>query len=312
MNRKVLSSLLFFVALLGYATAISAQDAAVLNRRPEPNTGDSWKSETVKLQLESKLMGRPMPYQVVFPVGYKNKFEEDRRYPVVFLLHGLSGHFDNWISKTMLVEYAARANAIIVTPEGGDGWYTDGGANQSEKWESYIVQELIPEIDKRFRTIPTREKRAIAGLSMGGYGSIKFGLKFPDRFALVGSFSGALKAAEYTEKSYPGAIGQTVEHIYGPLGSPVRKANDIFELLRGQPADSIKKLPYIYLDCGTEDFLFQDSRDFVSLLIEKKVPHEFRQLPGAHNWKYWDQQVQEFLKLADRTFATPMSAVSAN
>jgi putative tributyrin esterase len=303
MKRKILSYLLLFVAIWCCSPDLSAQPEPVLNRRPEPKVEDRWKSETVKLQLDSRLMGRPMPYQVIFPIGYKNGLDADRRFPVVFLLHGLSGHHDNWISKTMLVEYAAHSNAIVVTPEGGDGWYTDGGTNGSEKWESYIIKELIPEIDKKFRTIPTREKRAIAGLSMGGYGALKFGIKFPDMFVLAGSFSGALKAADYTVKSYPGEIGNTVEHIYGPIGSYVRKENDLFELLRSQSADSTKKLPFIYLDCGTEDFLFQDSRDFGSLLIEKKVLHEYRQLPGAHNWAYWDKQVQEFLELADRKFA---------
>jgi len=302
MNRRIHSFLFLFVGIWFLAQGVTAQSELVLNRKPEPKVGDSWKSETLRLQLESRLMGKPIPYQVIFPIGYRNKLKADRRYPVIYLLHGLSGHYDNWISKTMLVEYAAQANAIVVTPEGGDGWYTDGGPNQSEKWESYIVQELIPEIDRRFRTIPTREKRAIAGLSMGGYGSLKFGLKYSDKFILAGSFSGALKAAEYTERSFPGAIGKTVEHIYGPLGSPSRKANDLFELLRNQTADSTKKLPFIYMDCGTEDFLFQDSRDFVYLLIEKKVPHEYRELPGAHTWQYWDKQVQEFLRLAGRFF----------
>jgi len=66
--------------------------------------------------------------------------------------------------------------------------------------------------------------------------------------------------------------------------------------------EKAKTIPFIYLDCGTEDFLFQNNRDFVSLLVEKKVPHEYRQLPGVHDWKYWDKQVQEFLRLADRMF----------
>ncbi len=66
------------------------------------------------------------------------------------------------------------------------------------------------------------------------------------------------------------------------------------------PADKIKSLPFIYLDCGTEDFLINSNRDFVNLLLEKKVKHEFRQLPGAHDWKFWDAQVQEFLELSEK------------
>jgi len=302
-SQKLLSCFIIFLAAWCWASGIHAQDKPVLNRRPDAKIGDNWKSEAVKLQLDSKLMGRPMPYQVVFPVGYKNKVDEDRRYPVVYLLHGLTGHFDNWVSRTLLVEYAAKQNVLVVTPEGGDGWYTDSASTANEKWESYIVQELVPEIDKRFRTVAARDKRAIAGLSMGGYGSIKFGLKYPDRFVFVGSFSGALGAASFTEKLIPGAIGTTIDGMFGPVGSDTRKSNDIFEIIRSLTPDKIKDLPFIYLDCGTEDFFFQNNREFVSLLTEKKVPHEFRQLPGAHNWQYWDKQVQEFLELADRKFA---------
>ena len=67
--------------------------------------------------------------------------------------------------------------------------------------------------------------------------------------------------------------------------------------------ERMKAMPFLYLDCGTEDFLFTHNRQFVDLLVEKKVPHEFRQLPGAHNWKYWGKQVQEFFRVAQRAFS---------
>jgi S-formylglutathione hydrolase FrmB len=133
---------------------------------------------------------------------------------------------------------------------------------------------------------------------MGGYGAIKFGFKYSDLFSLAGSFSGALGAASISEKDFPGAIGRTITSIFGPIGSDTRKANDLFGLVRTASPERIKLLPFLYLDCGTEDFLFQNNRDFVELLVEKKVPHEFRQLPGGHNWKYWNSQVEEFLELA--------------
>jgi putative tributyrin esterase len=162
---------------------------------------------------------------------------------------------------------------------------------------------LIPEIEKKYRTLSNRDERAVAGLSMGGFGALKFGLKYPDKFVLAGSFSGALGAAEITEKQFPGAIGKTINGIFGPVDSVTRRSNDIFAIIRSLTPERMKTIPFIYLDCGTEDFLFQNNREFVNLLIEKKVPHEFRELPGAHDWKYWDKQVQEFLKIADRVFA---------
>lgn len=241
-----------------------------------------------------------MPYHVIVPANYNDKEQSGRQYPVLYLLHGLSGHFDNWISLTKVVDYSASYKLLIVTPEGENGWYTDNLAMDGDKFESYIVKELIPEIDKRYRGIGLKDKRLIAGLSMGGYGAIKFGLKYPDMFSLAGSFSGAIGAASITEKEIPGAIGKTIDAIFGPAGGEIRKANDPFDLVRRATPEKIKTFPFIYLDCGTDDFLFQNNRDFLALLLEKNVPHEYRELPGAHNWKYWDQQIQEFLRVADR------------
>ncbi len=250
-------------------------------------------------ELDSKLMGRKMPYRIVLPERYWAKPENGRHYPVVYLLHGLTGHFDNWTSRTKLIEYSAAYNLIVVTPEGENGWYTDNVTKDNDQFESYIIKELIPEVEKRYRTLRGRESRAIAGLSMGGYGAIKFGLKYPDMFVIAGSFSGALGAATITEKDFPGAIGKSIDAIFGPSGGEIRKANDPFDIIRRATPETIKKYPFLYLDCGTEDFLFQNNRDFVDLLLERKVRHEYRQRPGGHDWEYWDTQVQEFLKLAD-------------
>lgn len=255
-------------------------------------------NEVQTFRFSSTLMGREMPYQVVLPSGYDDH-NETLRYPVVYLLHGLSGHFDNWTTKTKLAEYAAQHNYLIVTPEGNDGWYTDSVTVPADRYESYIVKELIPLIDKKFRTLADREHRVIAGLSMGGYGALKFGLKYPEMFTLVGSFSGALNATSFNEKN-AGSIGRSVMPIFGPDDSAARKANDIFAIAKGLSPDQIKKAPFIYQSCGTEDFLFSTNREFDLLLITQKIPHEYREHPGAHEWAFWDDQVREFLMLADR------------
>jgi S-formylglutathione hydrolase FrmB len=252
-------------------------------------------------KLNSRLMAREMPYRVVLPVNYKVA-NDKTAYPVVYLLHGLGGRFDNWTDRSKLAEHAAKYNYIIVTPEGNNGWYTDSASTQNDRYESYIVQELIPEIDKKFRTQADRNHRAVAGLSMGGYGSVKFGVKNPELFTLVGAFSGALGAASLTEREVgtKGAIAESILSVYGAADSETRKQNDLFKIIKEMPAEKVKLLPFIYVDCGTEDFLFQNNRDFVNLLVEKKVRHEFRQLPGAHDWKFWDAQVQEFLELSEK------------
>jgi S-formylglutathione hydrolase FrmB len=252
-------------------------------------------------KLNSKLMAREMPYRIVLPTNYSSSSEKTF-YPVVYLLHGLTGHFDNWTDSTKLGDYAAKYNFIIVTPEGNNGWYTDSASVPSDKYESYIIQELIPEIEKKYRTLKDKKHRVIAGLSMGGYGSIKFGLKYPEMFSLVGSFSGALGAGTWTQKEVgtKGTIAESLLGVFGVENSQTRQTNDIFKLVREMPSDKYKTLPFIYFDCGTEDFLYQNNRSFADLLVEKKIQHEYRELPGKHDWVFWNSQVQEFLRLSEK------------
>ena len=270
-------------------------------KTPAPRTA---RVETV--QWQSKMQGKLLPYNVVLPVDYDEA--KTTAYPVLYLLHGLTGHFDNWTSRTKLAEYAAAYRLIIVTPEGNNGWYTDSATTPADKYETYLTQELIPDVESRYRALKTREGRAIAGLSMGGYGSLKFGLKYPQMFAFAGSLSGALQAAEWTEKDLPpgNPIVTTIMAVYGPAGNATRAANDLFKLIRDLTPEQIKALPFLYADCGTEDFLIQPNRELGKLLFEKKIPHEYRQRPGTHNWAYWDAQAQEVLRLATSKMSAPI------
>lgn len=317
MHKRTRTLLLLFALLL--AASAHAQTA----QTPAPNSaakqsGDKAdkKAEGARryetVQFESRLVGAPLPYNVILPADYKRSASKQRRYPVLYLLHGLGGSANDWVSnRAHLADYAAQYPFIIVVPEGKDGWYTDGVA-PSEKLESYFVEELIPDVERRFRTIAAREGRAVAGLSMGGYGSLKFALKYPDRFAFAASMSGALAAPSWTpEMDLPAFVKPSLARVYGPASSDVRRANDIFRLARELTPEAVARLPYLYLDCGTEDFLISNSRDFSAILIEKKVPHEFRELPGTHSWPYWDRQVQEVLRLAAQKLAPARDERSA-
>ena len=177
-------------------------------------------AQTVEtVQFQSKLVNATLPYNVILPPDYRTS--STTRYPVLYLLHGLTGHYSDWLTKTNVADYAAQYRMIVVMPEGKDGWYTDSATVPNDKYESYILKN-----------------------------------------------------------------------------SGTRKANDIFEIVRSMTANRIAGLPYFYLDCGTEDGLFSSNQQFAALLREKKVPHEYRELPGDHNWAYWDQQLQGVLKIA--------------
>jgi putative tributyrin esterase len=273
-----------------------------------PSQAQSASVETV--QFHSNLINAALPYNVILPNDYRQS--KTTRYPVLYLLHGWAGHYTDWATRTNVADYAAQYRIIVVMPEGNDSWYVDGAAGVNDKYESYILKELMPDVDKRYRAIQSRYGRAIAGLSMGGYGALKFGLKSPGTFAFAGSLSGALAAPVWTaddpELKPFTAIYDSIAGAFGPRDSQQRKANNIFEIVRTLPTSRVAALPYIYFDCGTEDLFLPINEQFAALLSEKKIAHEFRELPGNHSWQYWNQQVKEVLKIAaEKLRAAPAS-----
>ncbi len=263
------------------------------------------RSSIQTIQFQSHLINATLPYNVILPPGYRAK--ATTRYPVLYLLHGHGGHYTDWLTRTNIADYASQYRMIVVMPEGNNSWYVDGASGSSDKYETYILQELMPDVDKRYRTIQSRYGRAIAGLSMGGYGAIKYGLKYPSVFAFAGSMSGAFGVTRYTDKEMGGANWEPFLKTFGPVGSETRKANDIFEITKALTPARIASLPYFYFDCGTEDAAqhFDRNRELSEIFLERKIPHEYRELPGNHSWQYWDQQVQEVLKIAAEKLHAP-------
>jgi len=281
-----------FISFVVLLTLIAASARAEQTRRVQQQT----------VQFKSNLIGKVLPYDALLPPGY---FKSNRRYPVLYLLHGLFGHYDDWITRTNLAEYAANYDLIIITPEGNDSWYIDSATVPIDKYESYFVRELIPDVDARYRTIKDRRARGVAGLSMGGYGALKYGLKYRDYFAFAGSLSGALDPANRSEE-HPGfawdILRPSLTAAFGPLSSRARQDNDLHQIARNLTAAEISALPYLYFDCGLEDGFLATNRELAEILLSKKIAHQYRQLPGEHNWEYWDRQVREILRLyADLT-----------
>lgn len=243
------------------------------------------------VQFKSDLIGKTLPYGVMLPPGYGLITSRRTHYPVLYLLHGWSANYNSWVTETALTQYAAEYQMIIITPEGGNGWYTDSATVASDQYETYVLRELIADVDTRFRTIADRTGRSIAGVSMGGYGALKFGFKYPEKFSLAASMSGALDATARTDDA-------SIMQAFGEPESAARKTNDLPRLAREFPADRQALLPYFYLDCGTDDPWLTSNRDFSGVLLERKVVHEYRQLPGNHVWTYWDRQLREVMRIA--------------
>ena len=291
--QKIVSKAVLIVFLIAIAMTATVSSASPIA-----------KVETK--QLTSALLARTVNYDVILPAGYD---DSNWRYPVLYLLQGLGGHYDSWIIATNVATYAAKHKLIIVSPEGNDGWWTNSATDKNDKYESYIISELLPLIDKSYRTLPFQKYRGIAGLSMGGYGSLKFGIKYPDKFAFAGSLSGALDAATALETatSQPWTpemwafCKPSLMKVFGAAGSSTRAGNDVLSLYRNYPAEKLAALPYIYSDCGVDDPFFAANLEFTAILRNRQIPHEFRERPGTHTWYYWNEQINDVLTIAEKT-----------
>jgi len=246
--------------------------------------------DTVELSAPH-LGGMKVGFNLIFPRGYSTS---GRRYPVLYLLHGYTDHYPAWVSYTNLTQYSKGYEEIIVMPEGDNGWYTNNWADPKLEWEDFLVLDLIPFVDGHYRTVASRQGRAIAGLSMGGYGAIKLALKYPAMFAAAASLSGAVASArpDWTKSLTDPEVKKVIEADFGPPENPARAENDPFELIRKLRPDEV---PQLYLSIGSSDFLLQENREFVQLLARQGVPYEYREVPGKHEWPVWDRQIQVVL-----------------
>lgn len=240
------------------------------------------------------LGGMEVSFNVILPHDYASS---SRRFPVLYLLHGYTGHYSDWVTKTSLLEYAKPYEEIIVMPEDENGWYVDNYDNPKLDWQSYIIDDLIPYVESHYRTVASRNGRAIAGLSMGGYGAMLLGLKYHGMFAAVASLSGVLASAQPAfEEALPpeSPIHKVIAEDFGPLDNPSRRANDPFLLIREIP---VSELPQLYLAIGSSDELLPMNRDFVHILSEYRIPYHYCEQPGKHEWSVWNDQIQRVLAI---------------
>ena len=291
--------LTMFLALVLLGTDIHAQVTTIRSAVSEKES--TLRPKLVTRSHRSQRLDRNVSYRVILPARYE--IDRNKQYPVIYLLHGLTGSYTDWSDRTNLAKYLEKYEFIVAMPDGKNGWYTDSATVGGDKAESYIIRDFIPEIERRFRAKRTRESRVIAGLSMGGYGALKFGAKYPDAFVLAGSFSGALQIAEASDQLLKATgwevLIQSVASVFDHQGSTTRQENDLFQLVRDlDPAGT--KLPFFYLDSGTEDLVVTQTQLLAVIMFQKRIPHEVRVLPGRHDWAYWDQQIEEFLEVAQK------------
>lgn len=244
------------------------------------------------IAVYSPSMKKMLKAAISFPSGYEIG---ESRYPVVYLLHGGSGAFSDWHQKVtekgIVTQMAEEHKVLIVTPGVGPAsYYYDSPLLDSVRYETYMIQELIPFIDKNYRTLAQKESRAITGLSMGGHGAITLAAKNPSLFIAAGSMSGVMNidtdlwkvGEDFRSLRKKGQIEMLGAINYqGPLFNPYT-AVGLIDQLKNQKVSLI-------IDCGVDDFLIETNRQMHSLLMEKKVAHEYIERPGAHTWNYWTE-----------------------
>lgn len=253
------------------------------------------------INFESKLNKQVLPYIAVLPQDY---FQTDKQYPVFYLMHGLFGSFENWTTLTNLVEYAKEYEFIIICPEGKNNWYLDNPNLEDHFFESYILDEIIPDVERRFRVKSERNSRAIGGLSMGGYGAFKFSFRKPEHFCCTASMSGAFDIPNFLENvdNKWFELHPFIANAFSGLSETALKNEDIFHLAETFPSENIEDLPKFYFDCGQEDSFISINQNFSKLLNKHKISHQFKEIPGGHDWDYWNKRIKIILKFISDNF----------
>lgn len=283
--------------------------------------------------FHSAALGVDKRYLAYLPAGYDAS--PDRRYPVVYLLHGLGGDETNWTEHGRLAEAAdaLRLQAIVVMPDGDAGFYVDWAIPvdrakcleqqptfsdepraeycvEAANYETYVVKDLVGHVDATYRTIADRGARGIGGLSMGGFGALVVGLRNPGVFTSIASHSG-IDALLYAGP-HPYEKGKVVlaedASTWGrevePIGAHVRAVfgPDMANWRAHDPAILAARLEdgavALYLDCGTEDvFALHDGMQYLhDILVERGIEHEYYLGPGRHDFSFWAERIDDSLR----------------
>lgn len=243
------------------------------------------------IEVYSQAMKKTLKAAVTTPSGYSNA----EKLPVLYLLHGGSGAFDDWHKKVtepgIVNKMAEQYNLIIVTPGVGPAsYYYDSPMMDSVQYETYITQELIPEIDKNYHTLAKKESRAITGLSMGGHGAMMLSAKHPDLFIAAGSMSGVMNIDTRLWK-VPESFQQLRQSQQkAMLGSDLNYEAPFSTYTAVGLVDKMKDNGIaLIFDIGVDDFLIETNRQMHQLLLENGTPHDYTERPGAHTWEYWTE-----------------------
>lgn len=266
-------------------------------------TGYSQSTVCESLSFQSNKLGKKVSYSIYLPSDYNTS---QRTYPVLYLLHGYSDNETNWIHSGQMKSIADQAIAsqeavpmIIIMPDAWDTWYVnqyDGKAS----YEDMFFEELIPYMEKTYRILSRQENRAIAGLSMGGYGSLLYSLHHPEMFCACIPLSAAIFDDKAMNARKERANQDLFNRLFGPEDEHWQK-NSVLNILSNLDKKNLPHIRY-YIDCGDKDGLLDGNFQVHQIMREKGLQHEFRVRNGGHSWTYWRSALPEVLKFSSQAF----------
>jgi enterochelin esterase-like enzyme len=260
--------------------------------------------------VKSSILNRPVKYSVYLPADYETS---QRSYPVVYLLHGYTDDNTGWLQFGEVNRYADNAikdgtipPMIIIMPNGDSSWYINS-YDGKEKYEDFFIKEFMPAVEKTYRIKAEKRYRGIAGLSMGGYGTLVYSLKYPELFAAAAPLS----AAVFDDSAMVRMSDTNWENTFAQLyGRGLKKTdrlnnawyeNSILKIVDNKSSADLRKVRY-WIDCGDDDFLTKGNCLLHIALSEKMVPHEYRVRDGAHTWTYWRTGITDALHFIGGSF----------
>ncbi|MDD2315327.1 MAG: alpha/beta hydrolase-fold protein [Proteiniphilum sp.] len=233
------------------------------------------------INVLSEKMGKEIKTVVIKPQSYNGQ----DAFPVLYLLHGYSGQYDGWVKMAPHIkDLADYYGMMVVCPDGGfDSWYWDSPVDSTSRYETFVARELTTWVDEHYTTIPSREGRAISGLSMGGHGGLYLAFRNQDIYGACGSMSGGVDIRPFPNSwNMSKNLGSQREH-------PENWENyTVMKQLHLLTPNALR----IIIDCGTEDFFYQVNKRLHEELLYRNIPHDFISRPGAHNGPYWSNAVK--------------------
>ena len=261
--------------------------------------------------MQSKILKRAIHYCVQVPGNYDK--DPNARYPVLYYLHGLGDNEQSfsrsggWTLIEDLREHGKIGDFLIVAPEGGASFYINS-ADGEQRYSDFFLREFMPYIEKKYRVQPGRESRAITGISMGGYGALRFAFAYPELFSAVSAQSAALIVESPEELNELGrSRPETAEALAPLIGDPINishwKANDPFALAK-KNKNALKNTA-IYFNCGqSDDYGFESGAGALDKQLSAEgLAHEYHPYPGGHSMNYFLAHLGEVIEFHSRAFA---------